>query len=416
MPLGLIALAIGGFGIGLTEFGIMGLLPELARDFAVSEQTAGYLISGYALAVAIGAVLVTAGVSRFDRKRVLLGLMVLFIIGNLLSAIAPTFEAMMLGRVVAALCHGAFFGVGAVVAASLVAPGRQAAAVSMMLGGLTLANVLGVPFGTFLGQHFGWRSTFWAITAIGVVGFVAIAALTPADGARDREGGSLRAEIAGLRSGEVWLSMGLTIFGWGGVFGGFSYIAFTLTRVGGFASATVPWLLILFGLGMCVGNYFGGKSADRRPTGALLVAFGGVVATLVVFALAADVKPVVLVALALLGAFGFAMCPALQTRVMRSAADAPTLASGANVAAFNVGNTLGPWLAGLAIGAGYGFVSPLWVGAGMTALALAALVADTALRQRARNGADGEQADGEQAGGRDEAQAAADDALVCEAV
>lgn len=389
MPLGLIALAIGGFGIGLTEFGVMGLLPELAHDFAVSEPVAGYLISGYALAVAVGAVLVTAGVSRFDRKRVLLGLMALFILGNLLSAVATSFETMMLGRVVAALCHGAFFGVGAVVAASLVAPGRQAAAVSMMLGGLTLANVLGVPFGTFLGQHFGWRSTFWAITAIGVAGFAAIAALTPAGGARDGGGGSLRAEVAALRSWGVWLSMGLTVFGWGGVFGGFAYIAFTLTEVSGFASAAVPWLLILFGLGMCVGNYVGGKSADRRPTGALVIAFGGVIVTLAVFAAAAQAKPVALVALASLGAFGFAMCPALQTRVMRAAADAPTLASGANVAAFNVGNTLGPWLAGLAIGAGYGFTSPLWVGSGMTALALAALVADAALRRAAPPATDG---------------------------
>ncbi|EFV14985.2 hypothetical protein HMPREF9336_00172 [Segniliparus rugosus ATCC BAA-974] len=264
----------------------------------------------------------------------------------------------------------------------MVAKDRQAVAVSIMLGGLTLANVLGVPLGTFLGQRFGWSASFWAITAIGVAGFAAIACLTPSGGARDAAGGSLRAELAGLRSGEVWLSMGLIVFGWGGVFGGFSYIAFTLTQVGGFASATVPWLLILFGVGMCVGNYLGGKSADARPTGALVTAFGGVVAVLVVFALAADAKPVVLVALALLGAFGFAMCPALQTRVMRASAEAPTLASGASVAAFNVGNTLGPWLAGLAIGAGYGFVSPLWVGAAMTALALAVLIADVAIRAR----------------------------------
>ncbi|MGZ4446092.1 MAG: MFS transporter, partial [Nocardioides sp.] len=176
---GLLALAVGGFGIGLTEFVIAGLLPEVAADFGVSEATAGWLISGYALSVAVGAVGITAAVTRLPRKPVLLGLMVLFVVGNLLSAVSGTYAVMMTGRVVAALCHGAFFGIGSVVAASLVEPARKAGAIALMFGGLTIANVLGVPLGTLLGQQLGWRSTFWAITAIGVVAFVAIATLVP---------------------------------------------------------------------------------------------------------------------------------------------------------------------------------------------------------------------------------------------
>ncbi|HEY9423593.1 MAG TPA: MFS transporter, partial [Microterricola sp.] len=180
MPIALYALAIGGFGIGLTEFVIMGLLPEVAADFAVSETAAGYLISGYALSVAVGAIALTAALTRVDRKKALLGLMVLFILGNLVSALAPDYSTMMIGRVIAALCHGAFFGIGAVVAAQLVAPTKRAAAISVMFAGLTISNVLGVPLGTLLGQAAGWRSTFWAITVIGVFALIGIAALVPA--------------------------------------------------------------------------------------------------------------------------------------------------------------------------------------------------------------------------------------------
>ncbi|MCG8150390.1 MFS transporter, partial [Pimelobacter simplex] len=198
MPVALLALAIGGFGIGLTEFVIMGLLPEVADDFAVTETTAGYLISGYALSVAVGAIVLTLALTRVPRKTALLGLMVLFVLGNLISALAPDYATMMTGRVVAALCHGAFFGIGAVVAAQLVAPERKASAIAFMFGGLTLANVLGVPLGTLLGQAAGWRSTFWAITVIGVAALVGIAALVPA--ARGAEpASSPRAELAAFR-------------------------------------------------------------------------------------------------------------------------------------------------------------------------------------------------------------------------
>lgn len=388
MPAGLVALAAGGFGIGLTEFVIAGLLPEVAADFAIDEATAGWLISGYALSVAVGAVLLTAAVTHLDRKRVLLGLMVLFIVGNTLSAVADAYGVMLAGRVVAALCHGAFFGIGSVVAASLVAPQRKAAAIAVMFTGLTAANVLGVPLGTLLGQQLGWRSTFWAITAIGIVAFVAIATLVPAGagrGAQADEGSttSLRSELAAFRESQVWLSLLVTVLGFGGMFGAFTYIAFLLTEVSGFAGTTVPWLLILFGGGLFVGNTLGGRSTDRAPAGTLVVTLGALTLVMVGFALVASSQLLTVAALVLMGGFGFATVPALQMRIMGWAGDAQTLASGANIAAFNVGNALGAWLGGMAITAGLGYTSPLWVGAGMAALALVvALAAERLARGR----------------------------------
>ncbi|MBM0123831.1 MFS transporter [Pimelobacter simplex] len=378
MPVALLALAIGGFGIGLTEFVIMGLLPEVADDFAVSETTAGYLISGYALSVAVGAIVLTLALTRVPRKTALLGLMILFILGNLISALAPSYGLMMTGRVVAALCHGAFFGIGSVVAAQLVAPDRKASAIAFMFGGLTLANVLGVPLGTFLGQAAGWRSTFWAITVIGVLAFVGIAALVPAArrAAADGAGGatsSARTELAAFRSPQVWLSILVTVLGYGGMFGGFTYIAFTLTEVTGFAAGAVPWLLVLFGVGLFVGNVAGGRAADRDLVRTLLVVLAALTVVLAAFALTAGSKPLTVLALLLMGGVGFATVPGLQMRVMHYASAAPTLASGANIAAFNVGNALGAWLGGVTLAAGLGYTSPLWAGAAITALGLVVL-------------------------------------------
>lgn len=371
MPAALYALALGGFGIGLTEFVIMGLLPEVAADFAVSEATAGYLISGYALSVAVGAIALTLALTRVNRKKALLGLMVLFIIGNLVSAIAPDYSTMMAGRIIASLCHGAFFGIGAVVAADLVAPERKAGAISMMFAGLTIANVLGVPLGTLLGQAAGWRSTFWAITIIGVIALAGIAALVPAAiGRSARTGGSVLGEFRLFRSGQVWASILLTILGYGGMFGGFTYIAFTLTEVSGFASSTVPWLLVLFGGGLFVGNILGGLFSDRNPGATMGVLLLVLPLVLAGFALAAHNQPATIISLALMGGFGFATVPGLQLRIMAHAGDAPTLASGANIAAFNIGNATGAWIGGITITAGLGYTSPLWAGAGMTVLGL----------------------------------------------
>ncbi|WP_251039862.1 MFS transporter [Arthrobacter sp. ISL-72] len=373
MPIGLLALALGGFGIGLTEFVIMGLLPEVAADFNVSEATAGWLISGYALAVVVGALLLTAAVTRFERKPVLALLLVLFIAGNLISAVAPDYPLMMIGRVVAALAHGAFFGVGAVVAADMVAPTKKAGAIAIMFTGLTAANVLGVPFGTMLGQAAGWRSTFWAITGVGVLALAGILMLVPRTGrggAAKSAPGGLRSELGAFRSAQVWLSILVTILGYGGMFGAFTYIAFTLTEVTGFAASTVPWLLILFGVGLFIGNTVGGKAADRNVDRTLLVVLAVLVVVLAAFAQTAGNQPLTVASIVLMGGFGFATVPGLQLRVMKYANNAPTLASGANIGAFNVGNALGAWLGGVTITAGLGYTSPIWAGAGITLLGL----------------------------------------------
>ena len=369
MPLGLIALAIGGFGIGLTEFVIAGLLPEVAADFAVSEADAGWLISGYALSVVVGALVLTAATSRFGRKKVLAALFVLFIVGNLLSATAPTYEGLLAGRIVAALCHGAFFGIGSVVAADMVPANKKSGAVALMFTGLTTANVLGVPLGTLLGQHYGWRSTFWVIAVIGVIALAGILALVPAD-RHGATGGKLRSELRAFASGQVWLSITATVFGFGGMFGAFTYIAYTLTQVSGFPTSTVPWLLVLFGVGGFIGNTLGGKAADRSVDRSLIVVLAGLAVVMVFFGLTAASPAATIASLLLMSIFGFATIPALQTRVMHFASTAPTLASGANIGAFNVGNALGAWLGGVTITAGLGYTSPIWAGAAMTALAL----------------------------------------------
>lgn len=384
MPAGLIALALGGFGIGLTEFVITGLLPEVAADYGVTETTAGWLVTGYALAVIVGALGLTAATTRLPRKPVLLGLLVLFIVGNTLSAIAPTYGVMMTGRVIAALCHGAFFGIGSVVAANMVERSKRASAVALMFTGLTASNVLGVPFGTFLGQAAGWRATFWAIAAIGIVALIGVLVLVPA--VRSTEVPSLARELGAFRSGQVWLSLGMTVLGYGGMFGAFTYIAYTLTSVSGFPSSAVPWLLIVFGIGLFVGNFAGGKLAARSIDRTLLVVLVVLTVVLAVFALVATSPVLTVIALVLMGAFGFATVPALQTRVMQYADHAPTLASGANIAAFNLGNALGAWIGGLTIAAGLGYTSPIWAGSGITLAAVVLTLVAMAAVRRGRSG------------------------------
>jgi DHA1 family inner membrane transport protein len=385
MPLGLIALALGAFGIGLTEFVIMGLLPEVAADFAVTEAAAGWLISGYALSVVLGALVLTAATTQLPRKPVLLSLIVLFIIGNVLTALAEDYGVAMIGRIIAALCHGAFFGIGSVVAASLVAPEKKAGAIAIMFTGLTAANVFGVPFGTFLGQELGWRSTFWAISAIGVLAFIGIAALVPTLH-NPGERVSVRSELRAFRSGQVWLSLIVTILAYGGMFGAFTYIAYTLTEVSGFATTAVPWLLVLFGAGLVVGNWLGGRLADRSIDGTLVFFIAALVVVLALFALFAGSGIATIVALFLMGGFGFGTVPGLQSRIMNYAGKAPTLASGANIGAFNVGNALGAWAGGVGIAAGLGYTSPIWIGALITASALVVMIiaaaSATAAKQR----------------------------------
>ncbi|WIX84458.1 MFS transporter [Amycolatopsis sp. DG1A-15b] len=380
MPAALLALAISAFGIGTTEFVIMGLLPEVAADFGVSIPSAGLLISGYALGVVVGAPLLTALASRVPRTTVLVALMGLFIAGNVLSALAPGYGLLMTGRVVAALSHGAFFGVGSVVAASLVAPAKQASAIALMFTGLTVANVLGVPAGTALGQAFGWRSTFWVVSALGVAGAVGILALVPR---REPDpGAGLRSELAVFRRPQVWLALVTTALGFAGVFASFTYIAPMMTEVAGFSGGAVTWLLVLFGAGLFAGNLLGGKAADRKLMPSLYVILTALALVLVAFVFTAHAKVPAAITIALFGAAGFATVPPLQARVMAKAEGAPTLASAANIAAFNLGNAGGAWLGGQAIDAGLGYTAPNWIGAVLAAAGLAVAVVSGLLDRR----------------------------------
>lgn len=382
MPAALLALAIGAFGIGTTEFVIMGLLPEVATDFGVSIPSAGLLISGYALGVVVGAPLLTAIGSKVSRKTVLVALMGIFIVGNLISALAPTYGVLMSGRIVAALSHGAFFGVGSVVAASLVPKAKQASAIALMFTGLTIANVLGVPGGTALGQEFGWRSTFWAVTALGVIGLLGIVALVPKQTVT--EGGGLRSELAMFKNVQVWLALAMTALGFAGVFASFTYIAPMMTDVAGFSSGAVTWLLVLFGGGLVVGNILGGKAADRSLMPSLYVILALLATVLAVFVFTAHAKLPAAITIALFGAAGFATVAPLQMRVMDKAKGAPALASAANIAAFNLGNAIGAYLGGLTIEHGLGYTAPNWVGAALAASGLAVAMLSGVLDRNAR--------------------------------
>ncbi|NMO36278.1 MFS transporter [Streptomyces sp. GMY01] len=380
MPLALLALAIGAFGIGTTEFVIMGLLPEVASDFGVSIPTAGLLVTGYALGVMLGAPLMTVLGTKISRKRMLMLLMGLFIAGNLLSALAPVFSVMLIGRVVASLAHGAFFGIGSVVAAELVAPHKRAGAIAMMFTGLTVANVVGVPLGTLIGQSAGWRVTFAAVAGLGVLGLAGIAKLVP--DLPKPEGVHLRHELAALKNAQVLLAMAMTVLGFGGVFAAVTYIAPMTTHVTGFSDGSVTWLLVLFGLGMVGGNLVGGRFADRALMPMLYVSLSALAVVLALFTLTAHNKIAAAVTIVLIGALGFATVPPLQKRVLDQAHGAPTLASALNIGAFNLGNALSAWLGGLVIAAGFGYTAPNWVGAALAAGALLLAVLSAALERR----------------------------------
>jgi MFS transporter, DHA1 family, inner membrane transport protein len=380
MPLALLALAIGAFGIGTTEFAVMGLLPDMAAGFGVSIPLAGYATTLYALGVVIGAPLMTALGTRFTRKQMLMLLMGLFIVGNLLTGIAPNFGIMLAGRIVSAFTHGAFFGIGALVAADLVAPQKRASAISLMFSGLTIANVVGVPAGTMLSQQFGWRTTFYAITALGVIGLLGIVKLVPAQ--RARAASPIGSELAVFRNPQVGLAMLMTILGFGGVFAAVTYLASMMTEVTGFAPSSVIWLTAIFGLGMVGGNLVSGRFTDRAMMPMLYVSLTGLALSLAAFHFTAHNKIAATLTIALIGVFGFATVPPLQKRVMDQAATAPTLASAGNIAAFNFGNALAAWLGGTVISAGLGYTAPNWVGALMTVAALVVAIFASALERR----------------------------------
>ncbi|MER5205308.1 MFS transporter [Streptomyces sp. NPDC002825] len=369
MPLALLALAVSAFGIGTTEFVMMGLLPQVADDLGTSVPTAGYLVSAYAIGVVVGAPLLTALGSRVPRKRMLLLLMALFTVGNLASALAPGFGWLVAGRVLAGLPHGAFFGLGAVVAARLVREGRQARAVATMFLGLTVANILGVPAATLLGQHLGWRATFLVVSAIGLLAMAALARLVPYVPVDERQG--LAGELRALRRPQVLLGLLTAVFGFAGVFAVYSYLASMTTEVMGFGDSTVTIVLALFGLGMTGGALAAGPLTDRalRPT--LYGSLAALVLALVAFRFTVHVPWLALVTVVVLGAVGFMTTTPLQMLVMNKAKDAPTLASASNHSAFNLANAGGAWAGGAAVSAGWGWTSPALVGAVLTAAGLA---------------------------------------------
>jgi len=329
--------------------------------------------------VLVGAPLMTVLGTHVPRKRMLMLLMGLFTVGNLTSALAPSFGVMFTGRIIASLAHGAFFGIGSVVAADLVAPQKKAGAIAMMFTGLTVANVVGVPMGTLVGQHFGWRVTFLAVAALGLVGLAGIARLVPRQ--PRPEGVRLRHELAAFRNVQVLLAMAMTVFGFGGVFAAITYIAPMMTHVTGYADSSMTWLLVLFGLGMIGGNLLGGRYADRRLMPMLYVTLGALAAVLALFTVTAHHKAAAAVTITLIGALGFATVPPLQKRVLDQASGAPTLASAVNIGAFNLGNALSAWLGGLVIAAGYGYTAPNEVGAVLAALALVLAVVSGALER-----------------------------------
>ena len=374
MPLALYALTAGAFGIGITEFVIMGLLLDIGRDLGVSTSVAGLLVSGYALGVVVGAPLLTLVTARQARKRTLLGLMVIFVIGNLACALAQGMFSLLAARVFTALTHGTFFGVGAVVAAELVAPNRRASAIALMFTGLTLANVLGVPFGSWLGHAVGWRGTFIAVALVGLCAFVALARWLPSTPApRDASGHWAAFDV--LRRTPVLFGLGTTVLAYTGVFTVFTYIATLLTLRAGFGETQIAPILLVFGVGLVIGNLLGGRFADHAPLAAIFVSLSALVLVLAGFdiMLAAPLSSVL--AVGLLGAAAFSTVAPLQAWVMvRSAGAGESLASSFNIAAFNLGAALGALLGGAVIRLPDGLDLLPWCAAAVSALSLPSML------------------------------------------
>lgn len=373
MPLALYALTAGAFGIGVTEFVIMGLLIDVSSDLGVSISAAGLLISGYALGVVVGAPILGALAGRWSQKTLLVSLMMVFTIGNFACALAPDYWTLMAARVLTAFAHASFFGVGSVVATSLVAPGRQASAIAVMFTGLTVANVLGVPFGTWLGQAYGWRSTFFAVTVIGIVALAVIALLVPKDKPSEDRQEASQSVLAVLGRRSVILGLLTTVLSWVGVFAGFTYIAPILTGITGFSEAAVSPILLVFGGGLVIGNLLGGRFADRYLVPTIVASLVALSAVLIAMTAAIHQPVFTVIAIGLFGAAAFATVSPLQIWVLKKAEGAGQgLASSFNIAAFNLGNAIGAWLGGAVIddGPGLGFVTLI---AGLVPLAALAV-------------------------------------------
>lgn len=379
--LAVFALALGGFGIGTTEFVAMGLLPDIATGFGITEPTAGHVISAYALGVVVGAPVIAALTARWPRKALLLTLMAVFTLGNVASMLAPTYATLVTARFVTGLPHGAFFGIAALAAAHLMGPQNRAKAVAYVLCGLTVATVLGVPLASWLGQALGWRSAFGLVVGVGLVTLAAQWAWLP-EQLRAMHVTSPLTELGALRRPQVWLAVLVGMIGFGGMFAVYTYISTTMTDVTGLPRSLVPVALMVFGLGMVVGNLIGGRLADISVVRALYLALGSLAVLLAAFSLGSHSPWTALPLLFGVGVAGSAVGPALQTRLMDVAHDAQTLAAALNHSALNIGNATGAWVGGLVIAAGFGYTAPAAAGAALAVGGLLVFTASVALQRR----------------------------------
>ncbi|MGC5075453.1 MFS transporter [Agrococcus sp. DT81.2] len=370
----LFTLALGGFGIGTTEFATMGILPLTAADLvpgfaddpARGIAHAGWIITAYALGVVVGAPLVSTWAARMSQRTLVLLLVVAFTVANLASGLMPTFELTLLARFVAAIPHGAYFGVASLLAARIMGPGRQGAGVALALSGLTIANVIGVPLGTWLGQAAGWRWTYVAVAVIFAVTLVLAAAFlprVPGDPTR-----SAKRELAAFRNPRLWLMIAVACVGFGGFFAVYSYAAEIVTRVALLPESAIAWLLATVGLGMTVGNIVGGWASDKSLRRTIMIAFPAFTVSLALFALLGAIPVALFVLAFFIGAASSALIPTIQARIIRTAGEAELLGAATNHAAFNVGNALGAALGGAVIAAGFGYLAPAWLGVALAAL------------------------------------------------
>lgn len=376
----LTALAIGAFGIGVTEFTPMGLLPVIAGDLGVSIPTAGLLVSAYAIGVLIGAPLMTLTTGRVPRRTLLIALAAIFTAGNLLAAVSDSYAMLLAARIVTSLNHGAFFGVGSVVAAGLVAPEKRAGAIATMFMGLTIATIGGVPLATWAGEVFGWRAVFAAIAAIGVVTMVALRLFVPALPAE--KDADMMAELRVLGRGPVLFALALTMVGFSAMFTVFTYIAPILREAAHASTFWVTAALVVFGVGLTAGNWLGGRYADKSVEGALITMTAALAVLLVAFAFGMFSLPVAIILMPLWGAASFALVPPLQMRVMDAAHEAPNLASAMNIGAFNLGNAIGAALGGEVIREGLGYPAVSLAAAAMALVSLAMVLAPRLVRRR----------------------------------
>ncbi|KRE29014.1 MFS transporter [Mycobacterium sp. Soil538] len=381
--LAVVALALGGFGIGTTEFVSMGLLPDIATSFGISEPSAGHIISAYALGVVVGAPAIAALTARMARRKLLLGLIAVFTLGNLASMLAPSYETLIIARFAAGLPHGAFFGVAALAAAHLMGPQNRAKAVAHVMSGLTIATVLGVPMASWLGQSLGWRAAFGLVVGIGAVTLTALWCWLPLQ-LTTMQSTSPLTELGALRRTQVWLALLVGMIGFGGMFAVYTYIATTMTDVAGLPRPLIPLALMVFGLGMFFGNLAGGRLADRSVLRALYLSLGALAVALTLFVAAAHNPWTASLVLFVVGASGSAVGPALQTRLMDVAHGAQTLAAALNHSALNIGNATGAWVGGLVIAAGLGYTAPAAAGAVLAVAGIAVLTVSALLQRRSR--------------------------------